>query len=108
MRVVKISSPWLPAACAPPVPPGASALGDLPRRPAARAPGARRPALVRQVALVQPDEQPLIPLVVLGLARRQLPLPGVADAQALELALHMGDVAQRRRLGMNPVFDCRG
>ena len=39
------------------------------------------------------DEEPLVPLVIVGIARGDLALPRVADAEALELALHVRDVA---------------
>ena len=64
----------------------------------------RAPA-VRQSALVHLDEQPLVPLVVRRLARGELAVPGIADAQTLELPFHMRDVGKRRRLGMNAALD---
>ena len=70
-----------------------------------RAPVHRRAAAVREAALVHPDEQPLVPLVVLGRARGDLAVPGVADPQALELPFHVLDVAERRDLGMNAALD---
>ena len=71
------------------------------------APVDRRAPAVRQPALVHLDEQPLVPLVVGRLAGGELALPRVADAQALELPLHVGDVGERRRLGMNAALDGR-
>ena len=44
-------------------------------------------------------------LVVVRQARGQLAPPRVADAEALQLALHVGDVAERGRLGMNAALD---
>ena len=70
-----------------------------------RAPVHRRLAAVREPAFEHPDEQPLVPLVVLGVARRELTLPGVADPEALQLPLHVRDVAARRDLGMDAVLD---
>ncbi len=92
------------------VAPPAAALDDLlvgEHGLARRAPVDRRPAAVRQVALEHPQEQPLVPLVVVRQARGELALPGVADAQALELALHVGDVRQRGRPRMDAVLDGR-
>ena len=72
---------------------------------AARAPVHRRTPSVCEAPLEHPDEQPLIPLVVLGVARGELALPGVADAEPLELSLHVRDVAARRHLRMNAALD---
>ena len=72
---------------------------------AARAPVHARAPPVRQAALEHPREQPLVPAVVVGQAGRDLALPGVADAQPLELPLHVGDVLERPRLGMDVVLD---
>ena len=69
------------------------------------APVHRRAPAVRQPALVHLDEQPLVPLVVRRLAGGELALPGIADAQALELPFHVRDVGERRRLGMNAALD---
>ena len=72
---------------------------------AARAPVDVRAPAVRQIALEHLQEQPLVPAVVLGQAGRDLALPGVADAEALELPLHVGDVLERPGLGMRAVLD---
>ncbi len=74
---------------------------------AARAPVHARPPLVGDPALEHLQEDPLIPAVVLGRAGGELALPGVADADPLELALHVGDVLERPRLGMRAVLDRR-
>ena len=71
------------------------------------APVDRRAPAIRQPALVHLDEQPLVPLVVGRLAGGELALPRIADAQALELPFHVGDVGERRRLGMNAALDGR-
>jgi hypothetical protein len=60
---------------------------------AARAPVHGRTAAIREAALEHADEQPLVPFVVLGVAGGELALPGVADAEALQLAFHVRDVA---------------
>ena len=70
-----------------------------------RAPVDRRLPPVGQALLEHPDEEPLVPLVVLGVAGRQLAFPRVADAQPLELALHVGDVGAGGLLGMDPALD---
>ena len=72
---------------------------------AARAPVHRRAPAVCEPPLEHPDEQPLIPLVVLGIARGELTFPGVADAEPLELSFHVRDVAARRYLRMNAALD---
>ena len=72
---------------------------------AAGAPVNRRPAPVGQAALEHPQEQPLVPPVVAGLAGRELAIPGIADAEALQLPLHMGDVVEGPGLGVRPVLD---
>src|SRR4030095_5516059 len=72
---------------------------------AARAPVHRRAAAIREAALEHADEQPLVPLVVLGIAGGELTLPGVADAKTLQLPLHVGDVAARGGLGMDAALD---
>src|SRR5439155_916778 len=40
-----------------------------------------------------------------GQTRRDLPLPGIADAEALELPFHVADVAERRLLRVRARFD---
>ena len=72
-----------------------------------RTPVHRGLAPVGEPLLEHADEEPLVPLVILGIARGDLALPRVADAQALELALHVRDVAAGRDLGMNPALDGR-
>jgi hypothetical protein len=72
-----------------------------------RAPVDARPLAVGQAPLEHLQEQPLVPLVVVGQAGRDLALPGVADAQALQLPFHVGDVLDRPRLGMRSIFDRR-
>ncbi len=51
---------------------------------ALRAPVHRRFLPVRESALVELDEQPLVPAVILGHARRHLAVPVVADAQQFQ------------------------
>ncbi len=70
-----------------------------------RAPVHRRLAPVGQPLLEHPDEEPLVPLVVLGVARGQLALPGVADAEPLQLALHVRDVGAGGGLGVDAALD---
>ena len=72
---------------------------------AARTPVDVRALAIRQVALEHLQEQPLVPAVVLRLAGGQLALPGVADADALELAFHVGDVLERPGFGMRSALD---
>ena len=72
---------------------------------AARAPVDVRPLAVREAALEHLQEQPLVPVVVVGQAGGDLALPRVADAEALQLPLHVGDVLERPRLGVDVVLD---
>ncbi len=73
---------------------------------AARTPVDGRAPAIRQAALEHPDEQPLVPVVVVGQTGGQLALPRVADAQALQLPLHVRDVAERGFLWMDAALDC--
>jgi hypothetical protein len=66
----------------------------------------RAPA-VRQPALEHLQEDPLVELVVIGLTGRDLALPGVADAQTLQLPFHVGDVVERRCLRVGARLDRR-
>ncbi len=70
-----------------------------------RTPVDRRPPAIGDALLEHAQEQPLVPAVVVGQARGQLAAPGVADAEALQLRLHVGDVVERPGLGMRPVLD---
>ena len=70
-----------------------------------RAPVDRRALAVGQPALEHLQKDPLVELVVVGRAGGELTFPGVADAQPLELPLHMADVAEGRRLGVRAGFD---
>src|SRR5207244_8539593 len=45
--------------------------------------------------LVELEEEPLIPPVILGKAGRNLARPVVREAEALHLRLHVGDIAKR-------------
>ena len=74
-------------------------------RIAARTPVDRRPLAIRQIALQHPQEQPLIPSVVLGKTGGNLPFPRVADADALKLPFHVLDVVERPLFRMRPVLD---
>ena len=90
-----------------PAPP-AGAVHDLLVREhgvAARTPVDRRALAVGEPALEHLQEDPLVELVVLGQAGRDLALPRVADAEPLELPLHVGDVVERRLLGVRPGLD---
>src|SRR2546422_285937 len=58
---------------------------------------------IREPALEQELENPLRPLVVTGIARRQLARPVVREAELLELALEDGDVARGDDAGVNAV-----
>src|SRR4030095_4405937 len=62
---------------------------------AARAPIDAPAPLVREFALQHLQDQPLVPVVVVRQAGRDLTLPGVADPDALQLPLHVGDVLER-------------
>ncbi len=53
------------------------------------------------------QEDPLVPLVVLGQAGVDLPRPVVAEPEPLELALHVRDVVEGPLLGVDPVLDGR-
>ncbi len=74
---------------------------------AARAPVDVRALAEREIALEHLQEQPLVPVVVVRQAGRDLALPGVADPDALKLTLHVGDVLERPRLRVHATFDCR-
>ena len=76
-------------------------------RLAGRAPVDGRPLAVGEIALEHAEEQPLVPAVVVALAGSELALPGVADPEPLELALHVGDVVERPALGVGAVLDGR-
>ena len=70
-----------------------------------RAPVDRRPLAVRQPALEHLQEDPLVELVVVRQAGRDLALPGVADAEPLQLPLHVRDVVERRRFRVRAGLD---
>src|SRR5207244_1648908 len=72
-----------------------------------RAPVHRRLAAIGQHALVKPQEQPLVPAVVLRLARGELLRPVVEDSPAAELLLHARDVADGPFARMDPALDRR-
>ncbi len=61
-----------------------------------RVPVDRRRGAIGQPLLHQPGEQPLLPSVVVRVAGSQLPVPVVAEAQLLELVLHV------RHVGLGP------
>ncbi len=61
-------------------------------RLALRAPVHRGALLVGEPLFVHPEEEELLPPVVFGLAGRDLPVPVVAEAHPLELALHVVDI----------------
>ena len=73
--------------------------------PAVGTPVHRRLPAVGEPPLVHLQEQPLVPPVVLRVAGRDLALPGVADAEPLQLVLHVRDVLARPGLGVRPVLD---
>ena len=62
---------------------------------------------VGEAAREHAGEQPLVPVVVLRRARRDLAIPRVADAEPLELALHVLDVRERRYRRRNAALDRR-
>ena len=64
----------------------------------------RAPA-IGQALLEHAREQPLVPVVVVRQAGRQLALPRVADPETLQLPLHVGDVAERGRFGVDAALD---
>ncbi len=74
-------------------------------RVAARTPVHRRSLAIRQASLEHSDEKPLIPCVVIGIARGELTFPRVADAQPLQLTFHVRDVPARRDLRVQAVLD---
>ena len=47
---------------------------------------------IHQAFLVQAGKQPLFPAVIVRIAGRQLPLPVIGEAQALQLATHIVDI----------------
>ncbi len=70
-----------------------------------RAPVDRRPPAIGDALLEHAQEQPLVPAVVVGQAGGDLAVPRVADAEALQLPLHVRDVGERPRLGVELVLD---
>ena len=72
-----------------------------------RAPVDRRFLAVRQAALQELQEQPLIPAVVIRQTRRQLLGPVVRAAHGAPLTLHAADVFHRPRVGMRATLDGR-
>ncbi len=64
-------------------------------RPVVRAPVDRRLGSIGQPGLQEPQEQPLVPLVVLGIAGHDLRRPVEGGAHRPELAAHVVDVAHR-------------
>ena len=62
---------------------------------------------VGDALLEHPEEEPLVPAVVLGVAGGDLAAPRVAEAQPLELALHARDVVARPLLGVDAALDGR-
>jgi hypothetical protein len=64
-----------------------------------------RLAFVRETLLVHPQEKPLVPAVILGIAGRELAAPIVARAHQLDLAAHVGDVRARPRFGCDPALN---
>ncbi len=71
----------------------------------ARTPVDGRVLPVRETALEHLQEDPLVELVVLGQTGGDFALPGVADAQPLQLPFHVRDVPERRGLGRGPGLD---
>ena len=74
-------------------------------RLAAGTPVHRRAALVGKAALEHLEEEHLLPAVVLGVARGQLPAPVVAETHLLELRAHVVDVLRGPARGMHLVGD---
>ena len=62
---------------------------------------------VGQALLPHLDEEPLVPAVVLRLARRDLAIPVVAEAEVAQLPLHVLDVGARPNAGIHLVLDGR-
>ncbi len=60
---------------------------------------------IGQALLHQPREQPLLPAVIVRVAGGQLALPVVAEAEARELPLHVGDVGLGPLRRRDTVFD---
>ena len=63
--------------------------------------------LVRDAALEHPQEQPLVPAVVIRVAGRELARPVDAEAERLELAFHVADVVARPLRRRDVVLDRR-
>ena len=76
-------------------------------RLAARTPVDGRALPVGETALEHLQEDPLVELVVLGQAGGDFALPGVADAEPLQLPLHVRDVVERRGLRRRAGLDGR-
>src|SRR2546429_213193 len=74
---------------------------------AARAPVHRGPLLVRETLLVELEEEPLVPCVVVRLARRDLAAPVVGEPQALQLVPHVLNVLGGPLRGVHALFDRR-
>ena len=71
------------------------------------APVHRRTLLVNEPLFVHPQEEELLPAVVLRFAGRDFPVPVVAEAHPLQLRLHEGDVLVRPRRRVGSVGDGR-
>ncbi len=74
-------------------------------RPVHRVPVHRRLGPIGQPLLQQAGEQPLFPAVVVRVAGGQLPVPVIAEAQPLELGLHVLHVGAGPLGWGNPLFD---
>ena len=74
---------------------------------AARTPVYRIVLLVCQSLVIELDENPLHPLVILFLASGNFPVPVVAEAQALQLTVHFRNVAVRPNCRMNIILNSR-
>ena len=57
-----------------------------------RAPVHRRGFLVHQPLLIQTQEQPLLPAIIVGIAGGQFPIPVIGQPQTFELTAHVVDV----------------
>ena len=60
---------------------------------------------VSKPSLVHFEKQPLIPLVIRPIARRELTFPGITNPETLQLIFHVRDVVSRPRFRVGIVLN---